>query len=124
MVVALYNRILSDKSKQVKQMNDLEYDELADSTLLAVEQAIEDADADLDYESHGGLLSISFADKSKIIINKQPPLHQLWVATKFNGHHFEWHGDKWIDNRNGAEFWQLLNDAAAKQAGKPLNLAP
>ncbi|WP_166836127.1 iron donor protein CyaY [Rheinheimera pleomorphica] len=105
-------------------MNDLEYDELADNTLLAVEQAVEDADADLDYESHGGLLSISFADGSKIIINKQPPLHQLWVATKFNGHHFEWHTDKWIDNRSGAEFWQLLNDAAAKQAGKALNLAP
>jgi len=33
-------------------------------------------------------------------------------------------GDKWIDNRSGVEFWQLLNDAAAKQAGKPLNLAP
>ncbi len=105
-------------------MNDLEYDELADNTLLAVEQAVEDADADLDYESHGSLLSISFADGSKIIINKQPPLHQLWLATKFNGHHFEWQGDKWIDNRSGAEFWHLLNDAAARQAGKALNLAP
>lgn len=124
MVVALYNRILGDKSKQVKQMNDLEYDELADNTLLAVEQAVDAADADLDYESHGGLLSISFADGSKIIINKQPPLHQLWVATKFNGHHFEWRTDKWIDNRSGAEFWQLLNDAAARQAGTVLNLAP
>jgi CyaY protein len=123
-VVALYNRILSDKSKQVKQMNDLEYDELTDSVLLAVEQAVEDADADLDYESHGSLLSISFPDGSKIIINKQPPLHQLWLATKFNGHHFEWLDGKWIDNRTGAEFWQLLNDAASKQAGVSLNLAP
>ena len=124
MVVALYNRILSDKSKQVKQMNDLEYDELADSTLLAVEQAVDAADADLDYESHGGLLSISFADGSKIIINKQPPLHQLWVATKFNGHHFEYREGLWIDNRTGREFWQLLDDAASKQAGTAVTLAP
>lgn len=105
-------------------MTDLEYDELADNTLLAVEQAVEDADADLDYESHGGLLSISFTDGSKIIINKQPPLQQLWLATKFNGHHFEWRDNQWIDNRSGAEFWQLLNDAAAKQAGQALHLAP
>ena len=105
-------------------MTDLEYDELADNTLLAVEQAVEQADADLDYESHGGLLSISFADGSKIIINKQPPLQQLWLATKFNGHHFEWRDNQWIDNRSGAEFWQLLNDAAAKQAGTALDLAP
>ncbi len=51
-------------------MNDVEYDELTDSVLLAVEEAIEKLDLDLDYENHGGLLSISFPDHSKIIINK------------------------------------------------------
>ncbi|WP_337843643.1 iron donor protein CyaY [Rheinheimera sp.] len=97
-------------------MNDVEYDELTDQVLLAVEEAIEGLDLDLDYESHGGLLSISFPNGSKIIINKQPPLHQLWVATKFNGHHFEWHDGQWIDNRFGSEFWALLSDAFSKQA--------
>ncbi len=101
-------------------MNDLEYDELADSTLLAVENQLENAVVDLDYESNGGLLSITFPDQSKIIINKQPPLHQLWVATRFNGHHFEWRENQWIDNRTGAEFWQLLSDAASRQAGTEL----
>jgi CyaY protein len=27
-----------------------------------------------------------------------------------------------MDNRTGSEFWQLLNDAASKQAGVPVNL--
>ncbi|MDX1678342.1 iron donor protein CyaY [Arsukibacterium sp.] len=103
-------------------MNDLEYDELADNTLLAVEEAIEQLELDLDYESNGGLLSITFPDQSKIIINKQPPLHQLWLATKFNGHHFEWRNQQWIDNRTGSEFWQLLSEAASKQAGSPVVL--
>ena len=102
-------------------MNELEYDELTDQTLLAVEEAIEQQELDLDYESHGGLLSITFADNSKIIINKQPPLQQLWMATKFNGHHFEWRNGQWIDNRSGAEFWQLLTEVASMQAGSPLN---
>ena len=104
-------------------MNDIEYDELTDSVLLAVEEAIEKLDLDLDYENHGGLLSITFPDHSKIIINKQPPLHQLWVATKFNGHHFEYRDGLWIDNRSGSEFWQLLNDAASKQAGVTVEFA-
>lgn len=104
-------------------MNDVEYDELTDTVLLAVEEAIEKLDLDLDYENHGGLLSISFPDRSKIIINKQPPLHQLWVATKFNGHHFEYQNGVWIDNRSGAEFWQLLSDAASKQAGVAVEFA-
>ncbi|MBN8446344.1 MAG: iron donor protein CyaY [Rheinheimera sp.] len=103
-------------------MNDVEYDELTDAVLLAVEEAIERLDLDLDFESNGGLLSISFPDKSKIIINKQPPLQQLWVATKFNGHHFEWQNGQWIDNRSGTEFWQLISTAVTKQAGVAVNL--
>jgi CyaY protein len=103
-------------------MNDVEYDELTDAVLLAVEEAIERLDLDLDFESNGGLLSISFPDKSKIIINKQPPLQQLWVATKFNGHHFEWQNGQWIDNRSGSEFWQLISTAFSKQAGVEVSL--
>ncbi len=120
--VALYNRILNSKSKQVTLMNDVEYDELTDAVLLAVEEAIEQQDLDLDYENHGGLLNIIFPDRSKIVINKQPPLHQLWVATKFNGHHFEYRDGQWIDNRSGAEFWQLLSEAASQQAGTAVQL--
>ena len=103
-------------------MNDVEYDELTDAVLLAGEEAIERLDLDLDFESNGCLLSISFPDKSKIIINKQPPLQQLWVATKFNGHHFEWQNGQWIDNRSGTEFWQLISTAVSKQAGVAVNL--
>mgnify|MGYP001321878433 FL=1 len=104
-------------------MNDVEYDELTDQVLLAVEDAIEALDLDLDYESHGGLLSISFPEGSKVIINKQPPLHQLWVATKFNGHHFELKDGVWIDNRTGAESWALISDAFSKQSGQNVKLA-
>ncbi|WP_462164807.1 iron donor protein CyaY [Pseudoalteromonas xiamenensis] len=98
-------------------MTDHEYHELVDAMLLALEEQIEDCEVDLDYETNSGLLEVIFPDKSKIVINKQPPLHQVWVATKFNGHHFELHGDKWIDNRSGAEFWQFISDAATRQAG-------
>lgn len=103
-------------------MKDVEYDALSDATLLAVEEAVEVLDVDLDYENHGGLLSIEFPDRSKVIINKQEPLHQIWVATKFNGHHFEWREQQWIDNRSGIEFWALLSDAFTRQAGVPIVL--
>lgn len=103
-------------------MNDVEYEALTDAVLIAVEDAFEQLDLDLDTENHGGLLSIAFPDRSKIVINKQPPLHQLWVATKFNGHHFEYRDGQWIDNRSGTEFWQLLSDAASKQAGESVTL--
>ena len=28
-------------------------------------------------------------------------MHQIWVATRFNGYHFDLQGDTWIDNRFG-----------------------
>lgn len=98
-------------------MTDTQYHQLADALMLTIEDQIDDLDADLDYESAEGILEIIFPDRSKIVINKQAPLHQVWVATKFNGHHFELHGEQWIDNRSGAEFWQFMCDAATKQAG-------
>ena len=65
-------------------MNDSQYNFIADELLLAVEEAIEDCGTDIDYEGVGGLLTLSFKNGTKIIINKQAPLHEVWVATKFN----------------------------------------
>lgn len=101
-------------------MNDVQYDELTDAVLLKIEEALdkydESEDVDIDYESADGMLTMIFVNGSKIIINKQPPLQQIWVATKFNGHHFNLEGDVWIDERTGVEFWSFINEASSKQA--------
>ncbi len=104
-------------------MNDSEYNLITDELLLAVEEAIEDSGEDIDYESVSGLLTLTFKNKTKIIINKQAPLHQVWVATKFNGHHFEMVDGLWQDNRGGGEFWQFISSAVSKQANVELILS-
>ena len=103
-------------------MNDSQYNLIADELLIAVEDAVENLDDYIDYETAGGMIELIFKDGSKIIINKQEPLHQIWVATKFNGHHFELKDEKWIDKRGAGEFWQFLTDAATKQAGIAVDL--
>ncbi|RUO76629.1 iron donor protein CyaY [Pseudidiomarina taiwanensis] len=105
-------------------MQEHEYHELAENTILAIEEAVENCGVDIDTESGGDILELTFPNNTKMVINKQPPLMQLWVATKFNGHHFEYRDGAWIDNRTGVELWALLNEAGEKQAGEPLNLAP
>lgn len=104
-------------------MNDSQYNLIADNLLLAVEEAIEATGVDIDYEGVGGLLTLTFKNATKIIINKQAPLHQIWVATKFNGHHFEMKDDQWHDNRGAGEFWQFLSAAVSKQAQETVTLA-
>ena len=104
-------------------MNDSEYHQLADELLNNLQDAIDEVEFDLDYESAGGIVEVIFPNGTKIIVNKQAPLHQIWVATKSNGHHFELIDGKWIDNRGGSEFWALFTEAATKQAGEPITLS-
>ena len=104
-------------------MSDSQYNLAADDILLAVEEAIEDCGVDIDYEGVGGLLTLTFKNATKIIINKQTPLHEIWVATKFNGHHFHFHDGQWVDKRGGDELWAFLSDAVSRQADTTIVLS-
>ncbi|MGB3726509.1 MAG: iron donor protein CyaY [Glaciecola sp.] len=104
-------------------MNESAYHQMLDDLFIRIEEALDELETvDIDYESGEGILTLILPDQSKIILNKQPPLLQLWVATKFNGHHFNYEDGKWIDERFGGEFYSFFNDAISKQAGKAVTL--
>lgn len=103
-------------------MNDSQYHQLVDDIFIALEEALDACEVDIDYESAGGILTLIFLNGTKIILNKQAPLHQIWVATKFNGHHFNYVDGLWIDERTDAEFWSFINEAASKQAEQMVSL--
>lgn len=98
-------------------MNDSEFHLVVDDHLQMIEETLDDAMVDFDYETMAGVLKLVFADGSQIIVNRQEPLHQIWVATKFDGHHFELVDGQWIDNRSGQELLQLLSSAIERQSG-------
>jgi len=103
-------------------MNDSQYNIISDELLLNIEEAVEACGEDIDFEGVSGLLTLTFKNKTKIIINKQAPLHEIWVATKFNGHHFVHQEDVWQDKRSGEEFWQFMSAAVSKQAETEITL--
>lgn len=96
---------------------------MVDDILIQLEEALDVCEVDIDYESAEGILTLTFLNGTKIILNKQAPLHQLWVATKFNGHHFNFQEEKWIDERTGVEFWSFIDEAASKQAEQSVTLS-
>lgn len=105
-------------------MNESVYDQMIDDLFIRIEEALDELESvDIDYESAEGILTLILPDQSKIILNKQPPLLQLWVATKFNGHHFNYTNGQWIDERFGGEFNEFFNEALSKQAGVPIKLS-
>ncbi|MEP0357384.1 MAG: iron donor protein CyaY [Paraglaciecola sp.] len=103
-------------------MNDSQYHQMTDDLLIDIEEMLDECEVDIDYESAGSILTMTFINGTKIIINKQPPLQQLWMATKFNGHHFNFQNEQWIDERTGVEFWSFLDEAISKQAETTVNL--
>lgn len=104
-------------------MKDSDYHELIDTLFIAIEEALDECEVDIDYEGAGGILSLTMPNHTKIILNKQAPLQQLWVATKFNGHHFNYTPEGvWIDERTDAEFYAFFDEALSKQAGQAIKL--
>ncbi|HRD95004.1 MAG TPA: iron donor protein CyaY [Rubrivivax sp.] len=75
---------------------------------------------DIDSQRTGGLLELSFPDGSKIILNTQPPLHEVWMAARGGGYHYRWVGGQWRDTRDGSELLASLSEHASRQAGRPL----
>lgn len=105
-------------------METSQYHQLADAVLEQITERIDDAELELDYEQAGNVVDLECVDGSHIVINKQEALHQIWVATKQNGHHFDFDGSRWIDNRNNdIELYQLLNQAVQLQGGEQIDFS-
>ncbi len=90
-------------------IGDPAYHRLTGALLARIEaradQWLQDDVIDIDTHRTGGLLELSFPGGSKIIVNTQPPLHELWLAAKAGGFHFRWDGARaqWVDTREGGE---------------------
>jgi CyaY protein len=105
-------------------LTDAEYQRLSAAALARIEATIdrwlqEDL-VDIDGQRTGGLLELSLPGGSKIVVNTQPPLHELWLATRGGGYHFKHVQGEWHDTRDGSEFFARLSEAASAQAGKAL----
>lgn len=99
-------------------MTDSEFHQLVDDLLISFEEIIDDSDVELDYENSNSILTLYCRDGSQIILNKQAPLHQIWVATKANGHHFELIEGVWVDNRTQQTLSAVLTEAVSAQGGE------
>jgi len=107
-------------------MSEANFDQLADDTLLAIEEAIDDSGADIDYDDAGGILTLEFENGSRIIVNKQGPLSQLWVAARSGGYHFDYDAGNgcWRLAGNGEELFSCLSRYCSEQAGSEISLQP
>ncbi len=103
-------------------MNESEFLTLAERTLDAIERAVESSSADVESMRVGNVLTLELVDGSKIVINSQTPMQQIWVAAKSGGFHFERVAERWCDTRDGAELFAALSRLVSAQGGQPVVL--
>lgn len=108
-------------------MTDTEYLDRAEALLRAVEQACDrindETEADIDNQRVGGMITLTFANRSQIVINLQKPLHEVWLAARCGGFHYQWDGQAWMDTKGQGEFFSCLGRFASEQAGQDLRFS-
>ncbi|HGJ5875915.1 MAG TPA: iron donor protein CyaY [Arsenophonus sp.] len=87
-------------------MTDIEFHQLVDKLMDKIEEQLDqyDGNNDIDCETHGGIMTLTFENDSKIIINRQEPLHQIWLATRAGGYQFNYKADNWYCARSNKNF--------------------
>lgn len=108
-------------------MTDTEYMDRAEALLRAVEVACDrindQTDTDIDNQRVGGMITLTFANRSQIIINLQKPLHEVWLAARAGGFHYRHDGTAWRDTKGDGEFFADLSRYASEQSGRSLTFS-
>lgn len=101
-------------------LTDAQYHEVIQATLARIERTVdrwlEDDTIDIDTARTGSMLTLSLPDRSQLIVNAQPPVHELWLAARRGGFHFKLDAaGAWRDTKTGEEFFALLSACASEQ---------
>ena len=106
-------------------MTDLDYLDQAERLLAQLEAACDrindETDADIDNQRVGGMVTLTFRNRSQIVVNLQKPLQEVWLAARCGGFHYRFDGQRWMDTKGQGEFWASLSRYASEQAGQSLH---
>lgn len=99
---------------------------LAEQTIEDLMARIEavDALADLDLDLIDGVLTLEFEDGSKLILNRQEPLSQLWLASPEGPAHYGYDAQagEWLDDKTGESLLATLERVLGQKVGVPVRL--
>src|SRR3954469_11145684 len=98
-------------------MTDTEFMDRAEALLARIESCCDrindESDADVDNQRVGGMVTLTFAGGTQIIVNLQRPLHEIWMAARAGGFHYKFDGAHWLDTKGNGEFFANLSKYAS-----------
>ena len=97
-------------------MNESDFHRAVDAVLARIEASVEDLQ-ELDVDLESGILTVTCPDDSRVIVNRQTPNREIWVAARSGGFHFTLRDGEWRDTRSGDELFASLARIIESQAG-------
>ena len=95
------------QAETVLDMIEAKMDKLCDDDII-----------DVECKRSGNVLEIEFIrNGSKIIVNSQAAMQEMWVAARSGGFHYRMAGGKWTDTRHGSELYEALSQLVTEQSG-------
>ena len=109
-------------------MTESEFLDLAEETMDAIEAALERAtdagEVDVECSRSGNVLDVEFVENgSKIIVNSQAPMQEMWLAARVGGVHYRRENNRWINTRDGSELYAALSGIISDQTGVSVTLS-
>lgn len=107
-------------------MDEKRYLDLAHATFKQILDAFDDVDvAEADVETNGDVVTITWRDRTKCVINTQRPVRQIWLAGGDRAWHFSWDEptSRWLDDKgSGAELFTTITEIARRRSGIELEV--
>jgi CyaY protein len=103
-------------------MTEPEFLDACDRVLSAIEDAVDRCGVDIESSRSGNVLELEFDDGSKIIVNGNAPVREIWVAARSGAFHCRFEGGAWVDTRGAGELFALLSELSSRQAGVPARI--
>ncbi|HVC48540.1 MAG TPA: iron donor protein CyaY [Burkholderiales bacterium] len=101
-------------------MTETEFNNQVDLILENIVEAIDSTGIDIDYELAAGMLTLTFENESKIVINRQAAMQELWVAARAGGFHYRLEEGIWKETRSDSSLSQRLSKLISEQSAIPL----
>jgi len=91
----------------------------ADRCLDRVAAWLEDFDPDeLDFATSDGVVTLEFADGTRFVLNRQAGSRQMWYAAGARAWHYDWSGERWLDDRDGHELYDNVHRTVRDKLGR------
>lgn len=98
-------------------MTEQEYDKLVDNEMIKIYDSLtEKYGEEVDIEKGDGIMKIILVDDTQLIVSRQAPVKQIWLAAKHGGYHFTYENEtkKWRDTKTKEDLMFMINETVDK----------